>query len=247
AGNFRQSSILRQSRSAPRFACPLPRVHPRRSPHTVRCPRSPRPGQAALQSPSGGSRSRSAAAPKESLPPSRRPPWAAHCVAPSSPAGQFPPPPPRSPLRKPLRAPHALPSPRKSDHASPRLPPSRQRPAPHPSLCFSSPASPLHLFHPGGCSALHKKSYKGGSPRGRFFHLAWTHTHWSGYFLMISSITSVKRLVFSKTSCSVSPMRTSSTGGSKRKRYFRKFSSQYAQPGTTAASVCRATRAIPVV
>src|SRR5258708_4770040 len=36
-------------------------------------------------------------------------------------------------------------------------------------------------------------------------------------------------------------------GGSNRTRYFRKFWSQYASPGTTAASVCSATRAIPVV
>src|SRR5208283_2008600 len=58
----------------------------------------------------------------ESPPPSQMPPWAAHCAAPSSPAGQFPLRPPRKPLPKPPRAPRALPSRRKSDHASRRAP-----------------------------------------------------------------------------------------------------------------------------
>src|SRR5437588_1642966 len=93
----------------------------------------------------------------------------------------------------------------------------------------------------------HWKSYGDGSPFGLAFHRPCTQTHCSGYFLIISSINFVNFWVFSKTSCSISPVRTNSTGGSKRNLYFRLGSSQTAYPGTTAASVCNATRAIPVV
>src|SRR6266568_2353277 len=92
-----------------------------------------------------------------------------------------------------------------------------------------------------------EKSYTGGSPSGLVFHRPCTHTHCSGCFLIISSITFVNFCVFSRTSRSASPVRINSTGGSKRKRYFPILSSQTAYPGTTAASVCSATRAIPVV
>src|SRR6266704_2338703 len=92
-----------------------------------------------------------------------------------------------------------------------------------------------------------EKSYTGGSPSGLVFHRPCTHTHCSGCFLIISSITFVNFCVFSRTSRSASPFRINSTGGSKRKRYFPILSSQTAYPGTTAASVCSATRAIPVV
>src|SRR5713226_6453104 len=93
----------------------------------------------------------------------------------------------------------------------------------------------------------HWESYTGGSPFGLVFHRPCTQTHCSGYFRIISSITFVNFCVFSKTSRSVSPVRTNSTGCSKRNRYFRMLASQTAYPGTTAASVCNATRAIPVV
>src|SRR6266566_4728313 len=63
----------------------------------------------------------------------------------------------------------------------------------------------------------------------------------------IDQITLVNLCVFSKTSRSASPVRINSTGGSKRNRYFWLRSSQMAYPGTTAAPVCNATRAIPVV
>src|SRR5260370_4886653 len=92
-----------------------------------------------------------------------------------------------------------------------------------------------------------EKSYTGGSPSGLVFHRPCTHTHCSGCFLIISSITFVNFCVVSRTSRSASPVRINSTGGSKRKRYFPILSSQMAYPGTTAASVCSATRAIPVV
>src|SRR5713226_379786 len=93
----------------------------------------------------------------------------------------------------------------------------------------------------------HWKSYSDGSPAGLVFHRPCTHTHCSGYLRIISSITFANFCVFSKTSRSISPVRISSTGGSNRNRYFPLASSQIAYPGTTAASVCSATRAIPVV
>src|SRR5437870_1878719 len=101
------------------------------------------------------------------------------------------------------------------------------------------------------CSSSHCqpqwKSYNDGSPFGLVFHRPCTQIHCSGYFRTISSITLVNLCVFSKTSRSASPVRINSTGGSKRNRYFWLRSSQMAYPGTTAAPVCNATRAIPVV
>src|SRR5712664_2610182 len=93
----------------------------------------------------------------------------------------------------------------------------------------------------------HWISYSDGSPFGLVFHRPCTHTHCSGYFRTIPSITFVNFCVFSKTSRSVSPVRINSTGGSKRNRYLWLGSSHMAYPGTTAAPVCSATRAIPVV
>src|SRR6266436_1568771 len=116
------------------------------------------------------------------------------------------------------------------------------------AVAFESRANRFGQFL-GSSSHLqpHWKSYSDGSPVGLVFHRPCTHTHCSGYLRIISSITFVNFCVFSKTSRSVSPDRISSTGGSNRNRYFPLASSQMAYPGTTAASVCSATRAIPVV
>ena len=51
--------------------------------------------------------------------------------------------------------------------------------------------------------------------------------------------------VLALMSASVSPVRSNSTAGSKRSRYFFKDSSQTVKPGTTAASVRSAMRARP--
>src|SRR6267378_291467 len=107
--------------------------------------------------------------------------------------------------------------------------------------CFGQILSSLSHHQP------HWKSYSDGSPFGLVFHRPCTQTHCSGYFRTISSITFVNFLVFSRTSRPISPVRINSTGGSKRNRYLRLRSSQTAYPGTTAAPVCNATRAIPVV
>src|SRR5258708_37534693 len=86
----------------------------------------------------------------------------------------------------------------------------------------------------------------GGSPSGLVFHLLCTHSHCSGYLATQPSITWVNRAVLATASASSSPLRTSLSAGSKQILYLPRCLSHTPKAGSTAASVCKATRARPV-